>query len=73
MRSRSKFRRNAEIFSRHRDGETYASLGWEFGVSKARIEQIAKRAAERLALGLPITLPASSGAWTVVRRIRVLG
>jgi hypothetical protein len=60
--------RNAEMFGRRRDGASFGELSAAYGISRARAEAICKRAGERLAASLPMTLPPDgSAAWTVVR------
>jgi hypothetical protein len=59
--------RNTELYARRCAGETFGALGASYGISRARAHQIATRATARLAIGLPVTLPASSGAWGVVK------
>lgn len=59
--------RNTEIFVRHVTGESFATLGAAYGISRARAAKITNTVARNLALGLPPTLPAGSGAWSVVK------
>ena len=60
--------RNAEVYARHRAGESLAQLAAAYGFSRARAGRICQRAVFHLALGLPMTLPSGNGAWRVSKR-----
>ena len=62
--------RNVEIFVRHCAGDTYRALGKRYGISFNRVEQITKRAALRLVFDAPMTLPACTGAWCFIKKLR---
>lgn len=64
--------RNLEIFVRRCAGESVRAIGAAFGVSGQRVDQIAKRTAARLAIGVEPTLAAGAGSWVVRRRLGVV-
>jgi hypothetical protein len=59
--------RNSDIFVRHCVGESLSALARANGISRSRAHAIVQRAVLHLLIGLPMTLPAGSGAWRVVK------